>query len=233
MFTRKHDNEFYIRSLNQEWNKEPKVKIGSLIIKLVLPIFCAIIPPLLTNYLSGMAASPAPTEDKQTFTCEEFVKKSFFDIDFVTCVLTCAPPISNYQVIPYPYVTVAKHGDMKCVPLDNFFSQEQYVSNANGKCELKSGKTIDEFAELLQKYLEDEEFEIRGGCILAIQYVDKNNEKGIHLYELRNGLLIELNGADMEEAAIVIGTACNSESRINTLDWMIDNGNFTLPDAFN
>lgn len=234
MFNKIRDNEFYINQLNWDRNKKSKSDIHMLIITSIIQIVSTIIINIATNYFSGIAAGPAPTEVKQTFTCEEFVQESFFDIDFVTCVLTCEPPISNYQVIPYPYVKVTEDGKEGYIPLDFFFSQKQYVSDANGKCELKSEKTVDEFVEILQEYLGAKELVIRGGCILAIQYVDNNNELGIHLYELRNGLLIELIGADIEEAAIVIGVTHDSKSvRINMLDWTIDNDNFALLNIIN
>lgn len=234
MYYKIRDKEYLINQLNKDRNRKSKSDIHMLIITSIIQIVSTIIINLATNYFSGIAAGPAPTEVKQTFTCEEFVEESFFDIDFVTCVLTCEPPISNYQVIPYPYVKVTNDDKEEYIPLDFFFSQKQYVSDANGKCELKSEKTVDEFVEILQEYMEAKELVIGGGCILAIQYVDKNNELGIHLYELRNGLLIELIGADMKEAAIVIGVTHDSESvRINMLDWTIDNNNFALPDALN
>lgn len=231
MYKEVRENNYYIKQINRSEDKKLKIEIFKLAIAAIFEIITTIIISIITDYFEGIAAGSSPIEAKQTFTCEEIVSESFFNIEYVTCTLTCEPPISNYQVIPFPYIKVAKDNKEIYIPLDFFYSQKQYVSDAKGVCELKSEKTVGKFIEILQEYYKDKEYVIDGGCILAIRYVDKNNKLGIHLYASRNGQLIELSNIDMEEAEIVIGVTNDSDSyRINMLDWTISNNGLDLPE---
>lgn len=195
-------------------NKKNKTLIIIAIINSIVSISVA----LITNSINEKKTIPPLVScTEQTFICEDVTKEAYFDIEYIKYNIISDPALSNYQVIPFPYISIQKDDVIVYIPLLSQFSHNQYVSDSQGRCVLRRENTTDAIVELLYEKWEPEGFTIGKGCYLAIQYVASNGELDMGIFELRNGQLID-NNPD-QAACVIYNTYDEGTYKINMLDW--------------
>lgn len=136
-----------------------------------------------------------------------------FGIEYVQYEFTSKPAVAGYHVIVYPYVVYEKEGRKFYIPFIGQFTQNEYMADENGYCQLFKENTNDDFKKMV---VSKTNLWVEIKCLAAIQYVEDGETKR-EVYDVRDGQLV----ISEQEVVIEVLTAYEDENhvKIDMLSW--------------
>ncbi|MDE5590516.1 MAG: hypothetical protein K2J60_15480, partial [Acetatifactor sp.] len=138
-------------------------------------------------------------------------------IEYVQCNLVGDPCIAGYQVKVYPYISFELHDGITYIPICCLYTQEQYSAGNDGTCVLLRENTTEALRDFISEIFAESGKEVQTGCLVAIEYIHKDNQSEKEIFELRNG---QLAWADDRIAIQVIKAVYDENSyKISMQSW--------------
>lgn len=133
-------------------------------------------------------------------------------MEFLQYKITSEPIVKGFHVIAYPYV-VCETEEKNYIPVKGQFTQNEYVTDAEGCCTLFRENTSEDFIKMINNMVD---FPVEMKCLVAIQYVVEDEVRK-EIYDIKDG---QLTKSDQEIATKVLEAwESGSSVKIDMMGW--------------